>query len=274
MSFYDRLARAIDGQNSLLCVGIDPDPGRLPLGELDSRDPLYDFCRAVVTSTIDFAAAYKFNLAFFEAWGGSGWDALYRVLSDIPEPIVTIADGKRGDIGNSSRQYADSLFTRFDFTAATVNPYMGFDSVEPFLRDPERGAFVLCRTSNPGATDLQGLEIDGEPLYLKVARLASSWNSRKNVGLVVGATAPRELEMVGKTVPELPLLVPGIGAQGGDLESTLGAGIGSGERRLLLINSSRSIIFASSGPDFAAAARRAARDLRDEINGVLDGLSG
>jgi len=190
---------------------------------------------------------------------------LRRTLSCIPENIITIGDAKRGDIGNTAAMYAQALLTDLGFRATTVNPYMGFDSVEPFLRDPERGAFVLAVTSNPGAKDFQYLKVGTRRLYERVIRKVQSWNTKGNCGLVVGATRPAELRRIRAMVPDMPILIPGIGAQGGDLKSAVRYGC-TRDGLLALINASRSILYASSGEDFADAARREATRLRDDIN--------
>jgi len=182
----------------------------------------------------------------------------------IPKSVITIGDGKRGDIGNTAEQYAKSLFNDFGFDSATINPYMGFDSVEPFLKNPEKGAFLLALTSNPGSKDFQRLKVNGKPLYEKVVRTAKKWNKNQNIGLVVGATHSRELKMIRKIVPDIPLLIPGIGKQGGDLKSVIRNGCDK-NGQLAVINASRSIIYASSGRNFADAARAEAKKMVEEI---------
>lgn len=236
---------------SLLCVGLDPHPG--------SYDgTAADFCRRIVDATIEAALAYKPNSAFFEAAGRDGLAQLATVVEHVAGERIVILDAKRGDISSTAEAYARSAFDLIGADAVTVSPYLGGDSVAPFLADPRHGAFVLCRTSNPGASDFQSLEIGGVPLYLHVARRAVEWNANGNVGLVVGATAPEALDEVRRAAPELPFLVPGVGAQGGDLAAAVRAGVdqrGGG----LIINSSRGILYASD-------PRSAACRLRDEID--------
>ncbi len=268
INFLDKLLTASRRNRSLLCVGLDPDPALMPgvgLGE---------FNREIIDATSDLVCAYKPNLAFYEAMGQEGMIGLHTTLERIPEHIPTIADGKRGDIGNTARMYARALFENLGVDAATVNPYMGSDSVEPFLEYSNKGIFILCRTSNPGSRDFQSLECaqaggNSLPLYMVVAGKSLEWNKQGNVGLVVGATHPSELKNVRDHCPEMPLLIPGIGAQGGDLEATVRLGVDRlGERAIIV--SSRQIIYASNGKDFAEAARRAALDMRNKINQMLD----
>jgi len=236
-------------------------------------DDVLAFNRAIVDATRDLVCAYKPNIAFYEALGFGGLEALKGTVEYIrrraPE-VVIICDAKRGDIGNTSRAYARALYEVWGFDAATVSPYLGGDSVEPFLAYEDRGVFLLCRTSNPGASDLQDLVVGekGGPLYLHVARKALEWNSRGNVGLVVGATYPEELKQVRELCPHMPVLIPGVGAQAGDLPSAVRNGVDS-QGRLAIINSSRGVLYASRGADFAQAARRAAEALRDGINEAL-----
>lgn len=263
MTFLSKLTGAQRNQQTLLCVGLDPDPKLLPWTVKNSSNPVLEFDKRIIEATHDLVCAYKLNLAFYEALGDSGWETMRQTLAAIPKNIITIGDGKRGDIGNTSKQYAKAMFD-VGFDAVTVNPYMGFDSIEPFLEDPQRGAFILALTSNPGSKDFQRLRVGHVPLYEKVAAAAKKWNRNKNAGLVVGATHRKELRKIRKIAPSMPLLIPGIGKQGGDLKSSIRFGCDkNGE--LALINASRSIIYASSGEDFAAAARREATKLRDEI---------
>jgi orotidine 5'-phosphate decarboxylase subfamily 2 len=251
VGFNARLDRALTATGSLLCVGLDPHPGRF-------EGAVADFCRRVIDATAGAAVAFKPNSAFFEAVGTDGLAALAAVIAHVPDDRIVILDAKRGDIGSTAEAYARAAFDVLGADALTVNPYLGGDAVAPFLSRPERGAFVLCHTSNPGAQDLQTLEVAGGPLYLAVARAAARWNTRDNVGLVVGATYPDALAAVRAVAPDLPFLVPGIGAQGGDLGAALAAGLDA-RTRGMVINSSREIIFAA---DPGAVARR----LRDAIN--------
>ena len=274
MRFADRLRHAVDAANSLLCVGLDPQPERT------AADELLSFNRGVIEAAGEFVCAFKPQSAFYEAAGELGWDALARTIELIRElapHAVVVLDAKRGDIANTARAYASAAFEVFGADAITASPYLGGDSVAPFLEHPERGAFVLCRTSNPGSGDFQSLRILGdqrdgrdepeEALYERVARRASAWSDdfHQNVGLVVGSTYPAELGRVRALAPTLPILLPGIGAQGGDLEAALGAGLDD-ERRGLLVSASRSVIYAGGHQEIAAEARR----LRGAINEVRE----
>jgi orotidine-5'-phosphate decarboxylase len=264
MKFIEKLTRAMQANNSLLCVGLDTEPKRIPEGI-----SVADFNRAIIEATSDLVCAYKPNLAFYEAMGDEGQTALKETLKNIPADIPVIADAKRGDIGNSAAAYARAIFDNFGFDATTVNPYLGFDAVEPFLSYQKRGIIILCRTSNPGATDFQDLLCqygdDYHPLYEIVALKASQWNTNGNIGLVIGATYPEELGIIRRQHPEIPFLVPGIGAQGGDLALAVRHGIDANGRGMI-INSSRQILYASTGKDFDKAARLVAAELREEIN--------
>jgi orotidine-5'-phosphate decarboxylase len=271
MTFAERLARAQQTSGSLVCVGLDPDPAKLPKdlggGGNPGGDtaPLYAFNRRIVDATAGVAAAYKPQIAFYSALGAEDQlVASIRYIRERAPAALVILDAKRNDIGNTAEAYAREAFERYDADAVTVNPYMGEDSVRPFLARPDRGAILLCRTSNPGAKDFQDLPVDGLPLYRRVAeRAAGHWNQHRNLMLVVGATYPREMAELRRAHADVPFLVPGIGAQGGDLEATLAAGLdarGSG----LLINSSRGIIYAGGGS--AAAIGAAAAELHSAIN--------
>ena len=264
MNFIEKLTKATQKNKSLLCIGLDPDPERMP-----DEVSVFEFNQAIIEATSDLVCAYKLNFAFYEVLGNDGLDALKRTVSCIPNDIPVIGDAKRGDIGNTAKAYAKAIFTNFNFDATTVNPYLGFDSVEPFIQYRDRGVFILCRTSNAGAVDFQSLcsEIEGShrPLFEMVALKASQWNVHGNIGLVVGATYPEELKFIRNNHPDMPLLIPGIGAQGGDLALTVRYGVDNkGEKAV--INSSRQIIYASRAKDFAQAARRVAAELRDQIN--------
>jgi orotidine-5'-phosphate decarboxylase len=263
MTFAERLAQAHHSSGSLVCVGLDPDPARLPrdLG----ADPIYAFNRRIVDATAEFAAAYKPQIAFYGALGAeSQLAASIRYIRERAPTALVILDAKRNDIGNTAEAYVREAFDRYDADAVTVNPYMGEDSVRPFLARPDRGAVLLCRTSNTGAHDFQDLLVDGVPLYRRVAECAAArWNEFGNLMLVVGATYPREMADLRRAHPEVPFLVPGIGAQGGDLDATLAAGLdarGAG----LLISSSRGLIYAGGGT--AAAIRGAAAEMNAAIN--------
>ena len=270
MTFHDRLRRAWSATGSLLCVGLDPDPSRFPEGVTRDRAGLARFCRGIVDATGHAACAFKPQIAYFAAMGAEReLEALCAHVRATHPDAVIVLDAKRGDIGDTARMYAAEAFDRYGADAVTVNPYLGTDSLEPFLARPDRGVFVLCRTSNPGAAEFQSLETAGVPLYLAVARTAAtSWRLRADVGLVVGATAPDELRAVRAVVGDMPLLVPGVGAQGGDLAAAVRAGRtpdGTG----LLINSSRAILYADPGSEWASAAGRVAASTRDAIRAAL-----
>jgi orotidine-5'-phosphate decarboxylase len=230
---------------------------------------LLEFNKAIVDATAELVCAYKPNLAFYEALGIDGLKLLQKTIEHIPSHIPIIGDGKRGDIGNTAKAYAKALFVTFGFDAATVSPYLGFDSVEPFIEYKDKGVFILCRTSNPGAVDFQSLvNSQGIPLYEVVARKANEWNVHGNIGLVVGATYPDELKAIRQLCPEMPILIPGIGAQGGDLASTVKHGIDAhGEKAIIAV--SRQVLYTSQGKDFAQAARQSAQELRDSINKLI-----
>jgi len=267
-TFLKKLEAAWNHANSLLMVGLDPDPMRFP-AELHGRpDAIYEFCRGIVDATAPYACGIKPQIAYFAAQGAEEQlEDLCRYIQERYPKLPLVLDAKRGDIGSTAEQYAREAFERFKADAVTVNPYLGFDSIEPYLSWEEKGVIVLCRTSNKGGSDLQGLQLDtGEPLYLRVAGLvAEQWNRNGQCALVVGATFPEELSQVRQRVGDLPLLVPGIGAQGGDIVATVKAGstaAGTG----MMINSSRAIIYAGSGDDWREAAAKAAMDTRDAIN--------
>jgi orotidine-5'-phosphate decarboxylase len=262
MSFRQKLTHAEQTNRSLLCVGLDPDPARL------ARNDVAGYLCAIVEATSDLVCAYKPNLAFYEQYGEAGYAALRAVLRAIPSHIPVIGDAKRGDIAHTAAAYARALFDELGFDAATVNPYLGGDAVAPFLERTDRGVFIVCRTSNPGAVDLQDLPVTTEsgtrPLYQAVAELAKRWNTNGNVGLVVGATYPEEMRRLRERCPHMPFLVPGIGPQEGELARAVLAGLdaqGSG----IIVNAARSVIYASDGADFAQVARREAETLRDAI---------
>lgn len=272
MTFMGKLNAAVQKNRSLVCVGLDTSPALIPPGF-----EVFDFNRDIIDATADLVCAYKPNLAFYEAQGEKGLEALYRSVRYVPKNIPVIGDAKRGDIGNTSEAYAKALFDELGLDAATINPYLGFDAVEPFLKNKEKFAFVLCRTSNKGAADFQSLpcQFEGKtlPLYQVVGLKASRWNTNGNVGLVVGATYPEELQIIRKAHPDMVFLIPGVGTQGGDLKLAVEYGIDKNQRGIV-INSSRQIIYASHGADFAKAARGVCQTLRDEINHIIDGVKG
>ncbi len=265
-SFLEKLLAAQRRNESLLCVGLDPDPALMP------EATVAEFNRAIIEATRDLVCAYKPNLAFYEAMGIDGWRALRETLDAIPKDIPVIGDAKRGDIANTARAYAKAMYEVWGFDAATVNPYLGRDAIEPFVAYRDRGVLIVCRTSNPGGADLQALSVsDGgppRPLYERVAALAREMNGAGNVGLVVGATAPVELLRVREICPDMPILIPGVGAQQGDVEAAVRAGVDR-NGRLAIVNASRQVLYGSRGPDFAEAARRAAQGLRDAMRGAL-----
>ncbi len=267
MNFAEKLRSRWLGADSLLCVGLDPDPTRFPAHLRDRDDGIFAFCAAIADATAAYACAFKPQVAYFaSARAEDQLESLMAHLRRRHPQIPLVLDAKRGDIGATAEHYAREAYERYGADAVTLSPFMGHDSIEPFLAHPDRGIFVLCRTSNPGGDDLQMLDVGGERLYERLARLAAdNWNRGGQLGLVVGATYPAELARVRAIVGELPLLVPGIGAQGGDVQASVQAGQttdGTG----MLINSSRAILYASAGEDFAHAAAVAARRTRDDIN--------
>lgn len=269
-TFHEKLAETSRKNSSFLCVGLDPDPDLMPIKSV------FEFNREIIDATADLVCCYKPNLAFYEALGLDGLEALHRTLERIPDHIPVLGDAKRGDIGPTAQAYAKAMFQQWGFDAVTVSPYLGKDSVEPFLEYADRGVFILCHTSNPGAEDLQDLTVgqgkDQTTLYEHVARSAQEWNIRGNVGLVVGATYPQQLQTVRDLCPDMPILIPGIGTQGGDLEASIKNGVNSkGEG--IIINASRSIIYASRNSNsFVGEARRAAQELRQQINSAREQL--
>lgn len=266
MLFTDKLSDRTRAVDSMLCVGLDPDFTRIPEHLKREEDPVWSFCRAIVDATAPFVCAFKPQIAYFAAMGAE--KTLERVITYIREKypdIVVILDAKRGDIGSTARQYAKEAFERYQADAVTVSPYMGYDTIVPYLEYQNKGVIILCRTSNPGGADIEELVCGGEMIYERIARLAAGpWNTTRQLGLVVGATQPAEIARVRKIAPTVPLLVPGIGAQGGDVDAAVAAGLdasGAG----MIINSSRAIIFAGKDEKFAEAAAAAARATRDAI---------
>jgi orotidine-5'-phosphate decarboxylase len=272
MSFMQALRQRWSEADSLVCVGLDPEPSRFPARFAGDPDAVFAFCRQIVDATAEYTCAFKPQVAHFAALGAEA--ALERLIAhahDAHPGIPVILDAKRGDIGSTATHYATEAFDRYRADAVTANPYLGRDSVQPFLDRADKGVVVLCRTSNPGAADLQDLEVRDaagreRPLYQHLAEtVARDWNGNDNCALVVGATWPRELGEVRAIVGDMPLLVPGVGAQGGDVEAVVRNGCDAGGTGLL-VSSSRAILYASSGDDFAATAATAARSLRDSIN--------
>lgn len=263
--FFQALAARCDEIQSSLCVGLDPDPRRIPKHLGKGPEAIFKFCAEIIEATADTVAAFKPNIAFFESIGAEGLHVLAEVLALVPNGVPVILDAKRSDIGNTARHYARALFDKLRADAVTVNPYMGFDSIEPFLEHERRGVFVLCLTSNPGSLDFQ---VEGD-LYLKVARKVKEWNTHQNLGMVVGATHPGQLSSIATVAPDVPLLLPGLGAQGGDLDEIMGAVPGL-SRHMMLFNVSRSIIYAADDESFGRQARLAARYYCNRINTSRD----
>jgi orotidine-5'-phosphate decarboxylase len=259
--FLARLHSAIARAGSPICVGLDPDPKKLPKQFGSSARDMRNFLVSLIEATRDLVAAYKPNTAFYEVYGAEGWQVLEELRNIIGPETLLLVDAKRGDVEHTNEAYAQALFEGLKADAVTVQPYLGGAPLAPFLRRPDKGAFVLCATSNPGAEEVQGLQVGSMPLYVEIARLAKSWSTHKNVGLVVGTTKPEALQAIVSAVPDLPLLMPGGGAQGGD----------TGKARQILKNAgatglynfSRDVMYASSGADFAGAARTAVERLRD-----------
>jgi orotidine-5'-phosphate decarboxylase len=296
MKFIDKLLAAAQANKSWLCVGLDPDPAKIPAEFGSGVEGMKKFCGTVIDATCDLVCAYKPNSAFFEAFGPSGWKALIETVAAVPENIPVILDCKRGDIGNTARMYARSAFEVIGADAVTLNPYLGKDSIDPFLQYRDMGVFILCLTSNPSAAQLQRkivmledppsgqhlspqskaktfaefFSVSTKELYLYIAELAKQWNDNDNIGLVVGATSPQELGMVRKLVgEEIPILVPGVGAQGGDLEKALKAGSNLAGN-LAIINISRGIIYSDTLGNFRDSVREAARSYRERMALPID----
>lgn len=276
MSFTQQLQNAQRLNDSMLCVGLDPEPSRFPGAWAGRPERIHDFCAAIVDATKDLVCAFKPQIAYFAAYRAE--DQLERLMAHmkrVAPQVPVILDAKRGDIGSTAEQYAREAFERYQADAVTLSPFMGFDSVEPYLRYPGKGVIMLCRTSNPGGSDLQNqrlADVPGQPrLYEHVASLGQgAWNTNGQVGLVVGATFPQEIARVRELAPTLPLLIPGVGAQGGDAAATVKAGLRVGVDGVvtgpIIVNSSRAVLYASSGDDFASAARRVAQQTRDSLN--------
>ena len=270
MTFLDMLRDAATRNDSMLCVGLDPEPTRFPAQMQGDATRIYDFCAAIVDATADLACAFKPQIAYFAAHRAE--DQLERLMQHMranAPHVPVILDAKRGDIGSTAEQYAKEAFERYGADSVTLSPFMGFDSISPYLAYHGKSAFLLCRTSNPGGDDLQArvlADVPGQPrMFEHVAALSQGpWNTNGQLGLVVGATRPQEIERVRELAPTLPLLIPGVGAQGGDAVATVRAGLRDGGP--IIVNSSRAILYASQGDDFAAAARAAAQATRDTLN--------
>jgi orotidine-5'-phosphate decarboxylase len=280
MNFTDRIAAAEARHQSMLCVGLDPEPARFPGAWQGDVSRIHDFCAAIVEATHDLVVAFKPQIAYFAAQRAE--DQLERLMATIRRiapSVPVILDAKRGDIGATAQQYAREVFERYQADAVTLSPFMGLDSIEPYMRYTGKGLIVLCRTSNPGGDDLQAQSLDGgELVYERIARLAAGeWNRGGQIGLVVGATYPQEIARVRAIAPTLPLLMPGIGAQGGDAEATVRAGwrgspggAGGTTTGPIIVSSSRAILYAGSDDDFAAAARRVALATRDQLQSARE----
>jgi orotidine-5'-phosphate decarboxylase len=265
---YSQLSALIRQKQSMLCVGLDSDLHHIPAHLLRSPDPIFEFNKQIIDATYPYAVAYKPNLAFYEALGARGWDSLARTMEYMPKDVFRIADAKRGDIGNTAALYARTFFETLHFDAVTLSPYMGKDSITPFLEYPHKWVIVLARTSNAGGADFQELKLqDGRHLYEAVIQKSSQWSSHERMMYVVGATQSEAIRHIRQLIPKHFLLVPGVGAQGGDLQAVLQ--YGSNEHGGLLINSSRGIIYASNGQDFAQAASKAAQALQEEIKQIM-----
>jgi orotidine-5'-phosphate decarboxylase len=274
MTFIDMLRAAERQNHSMLCVGLDPEPTKFPDHIKGDANKIYDFCAAIVDATADLAIAFKPQIAYFAAHRAEGQlERLMEHMRRVAPQVPIILDAKRGDIGSTAEQYAIEAFERYGADAVTLSPFMGFDSVQPYLKFHGKGAFLLCRTSNPGGDDLQNQRlssVEGQPLlYEHVAKLAQGpWNLNGQLGLVVGATYPKEIERVRELAPTLPLLIPGVGAQGGDAVATVKSGLrvqGENTTGPIIVNSSRAILYASRADDFANAARQVALQTRDVL---------
>jgi orotidine-5'-phosphate decarboxylase len=272
MNFLDKLLAVSRQQNTLLCVGLDPEQERLPsrLHTMPVTRAVTYFCQAIIEATAPYVCAFKPNIAFFEVLGPEGMYVFQNVLKEVPEHIPIIVDAKRGDLGNTARNYASAIFDVYGCDAVTVNPYLGYDSVAPFLAYEEKAIFFLCRTSNPSACDFQDLLVCDENgqkkfLYEVIAQRVQLWNRSGNCGLVVGATYPQELHTIRSMCSDMPILIPGVGAQGGNLEGSILAGVDvSGEKAIISV--SRAILYAGDGDDYAVSAANEARKLRNRIN--------
>jgi orotidine-5'-phosphate decarboxylase len=264
MKFVEKLLKISRKNQTLLCIGLDVNLDKVPPHILKSESPIFAFNKAIIDKTADLVCAFKPNMAFYEMLGAPGIEALKKTIEYVPDEIPVILDAKRGDIGGTASAYAKGIFEFFGADATTVNPFLGFDAVEPFLNYEDKGIFILCLTSNSGSADFQ--TSGSEPLYKSIAKHAAAWNKKGNCGVVVGATNPEEqLKEIREIVGNMPILIPGIGAQGGDLQSAIKYGTNK-DRELAIINSSRAIIYASAKEDFADRAREEALKLRDEIN--------
>lgn len=268
---YQELVNQFRKKSSLLCVGLDTDIARLPRHILNEDDPIFAFNKQIIDATADHCIAYKPNLAFYEAHGARGWESLQKTIEYIPKDIFTIADAKRGDIGNTAGMYAKAFFEEMSFDAVTIAPYMGRDSVDPFLAYPDKWTILLARTSNASSSDFQELFVGEDYLYQRVIEISSKWGGSDQMMYVVGATQPESLQVIRKMVPDHFFLVPGVGAQGGNMEEVIR--YGSTADGGLLINSSRQIIYASPEKDFAQAAGNEAKKLQQQMEQIFNKYS-
>lgn len=271
MSVVRNLQKIQQKNRSLICLGLDLDPKKVPAEHAGSAKGLFDFVHRIIDATSDLVCAYKPNLAFYESLGAEGMSLLRLIRERIPEEIPVILDGKRGDIGNTAQFYAEALFDRLRADWITINPYLGYDSIRPFLDYKDKGVFILCLTSNAGAKDFQMIDIEGKPLYQIVAEKVSFWNKDQNCGLVVGATHPDQLRELRAIAGEMPILIPGVGAQGGSLEEAATIGT-EGFHKPAVINVSRSVLYASSEKDFAQRARQELERLNSVVNSLRNSL--
>jgi orotidine-5'-phosphate decarboxylase len=267
MSAANELRQVQTKNNSMICVGLDLDVKRMPPAYTSSIKGMYDFAMTVIESTSDIVAAYKPNLAFFIELGSEGLSLLEKIVRKIPDTVKVIIDGKFGDIGNTAAHYASAVYERFRADWVTLSPYMGYDAIRPFLEYKEKGAFILCLTSNTGSRDFQLMHVANKPLYIHVAEKTVYWDKEQNLGLVVGATQADKLSEIRQAAAELPILIPGIGAQGGDLEMSVRAGTNN-FRKMALINVGRSVLYASAEENFGEAARAEVEKLNNRINGL------
>ncbi|MBW7887251.1 MAG: orotidine-5'-phosphate decarboxylase [Bacteroidetes bacterium] len=267
MNFISRLYTAQKKSRSLLCIGLDTDRKKLPVHLQSKKNGILEFNRRIIEATSEFVCAYKINFAFYESLGKAGWEIIEKTKALVPSRALTIADAKRGDIGNSSSYYADAILNAMGFDAVTVAPYMGKDSVAPFMQWKEKGVFLLALTSNEGAMDFQMKKNGRRKLFEEVVLTSQQWNIRHNLGFVVGATRAKDIHRVRTLAPDIPFLVPGIGSQGGSLKDVVQYGC-TNDGFGVLINASRSILYASSGKNFAEAARAEAEKLTNEINSL------
>ncbi|UCD16928.1 MAG: orotidine-5'-phosphate decarboxylase [Candidatus Zixiibacteriota bacterium] len=273
MSAAGELQKVQENNNSLICVGLDLDRKRINPKYTATIKGLYDFAERIIDATSDIVCAYKPNVAFFEELGPEGFSLLEKVVKRIPDTVKVIIDHKMGDIGNTAAHYATAMFERFGADWVTLNPYMGYDAIRPFLDYKEKGAFVLCLTSNPGSRDFQFMHVVDKPIFMYVAEKVAYWDKEQNLGLVVGATHPQQLRNIREVAKYVPILIPGIGAQGGDMEQAVLAGTVD-FTRIAVINVSRSVLFASQEDDFDKAARAEVEKLNAAVNKLREEKSG